>query len=385
MSVLLETTLGDIVIDLYIDTCAIASFNFQKQCHAKYYNGKKFHHIQRNFVAHCGPEKDMENISIFAYTKKTIHDINVSKNEIEYKLPSYIKEQKQYKKEYYPDEISATIRHTKIGLIGSDNKKHNENGSAFYITLHNKIPYLDGEHTLFGEIVEGLDILQHINTSFVDNEQRPYLDIIILHTRILYDPFEDFDDIIYPNTSPILNSINVLNSKRLENDGIKLDDIDINNTNTIETEEEMLQIHQKLVEKEAKIRTDILVALGDIPDADFVPHDNIVFICNLNPITQDDDLRIIFSRFGVVINCDIVRDKKTKKSFGYAFIEMETSKECEYAVRSMKNAIIDDRLVRVDYSHSAFNRYRDDWTRPNTTLSDLQYLHTSGATSGKYR
>jgi len=38
--------------------------------------------------------------------------------------------------------------------------------------------------------------------------------------------------------------------------------------------------------------------IGDIPDADMKPPDNALFVCKLNPITQDGDLEIIFSRFG---------------------------------------------------------------------------------------
>ena len=40
--------------------------------------------------------------------------------------------------------------------------------------------------------------------------------------------------------------------------------------------------------------------LEDLPDADIKPPDNVLFICKLNPVTQDDDLELIFSRFGPV-------------------------------------------------------------------------------------
>lgn len=43
------------------------------------------------------------------------------------------------------------------------NKKENMNGSQFYITLRDNIDYLDKKHTIFGQVVEGLDVLEKIN------------------------------------------------------------------------------------------------------------------------------------------------------------------------------------------------------------------------------
>lgn len=54
-------------------------------------------------------------------------------------------------------------------------------------------------------------------------------------------------------------------------------------------------------EKEAKARATILEIIGDIPDAEIAPPENVLFVCKLNPVTTDDDLEIIFSRFGKII------------------------------------------------------------------------------------
>lgn len=43
------------------------------------------------------------------------------------------------------------------------NKKENMNGSQFYITLRDNIDYLDKKHTIFGHVVEGLDVLEKLN------------------------------------------------------------------------------------------------------------------------------------------------------------------------------------------------------------------------------
>ena len=47
----------------------------------------------------------------------------------------------------------------------------------FFITLAEDLDYLDGVHTVFGEVAEGLDILNKVNEAFCDKEHRPYRDI----------------------------------------------------------------------------------------------------------------------------------------------------------------------------------------------------------------
>lgn len=60
-------------------------------------------------------------------------------------------------------------------------------------------------------------------------------------------------------------------------------------------------------DKEAKARATILEIVGDIPDADIAPPENVLFVCKLNPVTNDDDLEIIFSRFGKIVGYVDVR------------------------------------------------------------------------------
>ena len=54
MSVLLETSAGEIVIDLEVDKAPLASLNFLKLCKAKFYNFSLFHSIQPGFGAQTG-------------------------------------------------------------------------------------------------------------------------------------------------------------------------------------------------------------------------------------------------------------------------------------------------------------------------------------------
>lgn len=92
--------------------------------------------------------------------------------------------------------------------------------------------------------------------------------------------------------------------------------------------------------------------VGDIPDADIAPPENVLFVCKLNPVTSDHDLSIIFSRFGTVKSCEVIRDQVTGDSLQYAFIEFEDRKACEDAYFKMDNVLIDDRRIHVDFSQS---------------------------------
>lgn len=50
-------------------------------------------------------------------------------------------------------------------------------------------------------------------------------------------------------------------------------------------------------EKTAKSNAVVLEMIGDLPDADMKPPENVLFVCKLNPVTTDNDLEIIFTRW----------------------------------------------------------------------------------------
>ena len=112
------------------------------------------------------------------------------------------------------------------------------------------------------------------------------------------------------------------------------------------------QIKELIVQRESKANAQILEMVGDIPDADAKPPENVLFVCKLNPVTTDEDLEIIFSRFGTILSCEVIRDQKTGDSLQYAFIEFENEEDCIKAYFKMDNVLIDDRRIHVDFSQS---------------------------------
>lgn len=77
-------------------------------------------------------------------------------------------------------------------------------------------------------------------------------------------------------------------------------------------------------DKEAKARATILEIVGDIPDADIAPPENVLFVCKLNPVTNDDDLEIIFSRFGKIVGYVLVKFFSPSFYFFFFFYRAQT-------------------------------------------------------------
>ncbi|KAJ2045486.1 Peptidyl-prolyl cis-trans isomerase-like 4, partial [Coemansia sp. S2] len=105
-------------------------------------------------------------------------------------------------------------------------------------------------------------------------------------------------------------------------------------------------------EREANAQALTLEMIGDLPFAEIKPPENILFVCKLNPITRDDDLETIFTRFGKILSCQVIRDSQSGDSLGYAFIEFDQKEACEEAYFKMDNVLIDDRRIHVDFSQS---------------------------------
>ncbi|KAL8697911.1 MAG: hypothetical protein Q9201_006861 [Fulgogasparrea decipioides] len=105
-------------------------------------------------------------------------------------------------------------------------------------------------------------------------------------------------------------------------------------------------------EREARAQALTLEIVGDLPYAEVKPPENVLFVCKLNPVTEDEDLDLIFSRFGKIVSCEVIRDKRTGDSLQYAFIEFEDQKACEQAYFKMQGVLIDDHRIHVDFSQS---------------------------------
>jgi len=323
MSVVIETTQGDITVDLYLKERPKTCLNFLKLCKLKAYNMNLFHTVQSDFIAQTGDPtgtgRGGESVFCQLYGPQA---------------------------RFFEAETAPRIKHTKPGLISMVNCGESVLGSQFFLTLGEELDYLDGEHCVFGEVVEGENVLSNINNTITDNTGRPYQDIRITHTVVLHDPYDDPPGLELRETSPEPTAEMLASSRIGADENI--------NDYAGKSEEEINEI---LADKEAKARATILEMVGDIPDADIAPPENVLFVCKLNPVTCDDDLEIIFSRFGPVVSCEVIKDRVSGDSLQYAFVEFGDRAACEQAYFKMDNVLIDDRRIHVDFSQSV-SKYR---------------------------
>ena len=248
------------------------------------------------------------------------------------------------KKTFVP-EFRPKLRHADMGTVSMATAPNPEDpderfaGSQFIITLGQNIDYLDGKAAIFGTVVEGFDTLDKINTAYIDDQGQPLKDIRILHTVVLDDPYDDPSGLAEPPESPVpsaaqLATVRVAYDENLDEDN----------------DPEALEKVRR--EREARAQALTLEMVGDLPFAEVAPPENVLFVCKLNPVTQDEDLELIFSRFGKILSCEVIRDKRTGDSLQYAFIEYTNQKDCEQAYFKMDGVLIDERRIHVDFSQS---------------------------------
>lgn len=149
--VLLETTEGNITIQLYSDT-PITSGNFEKLVEQGFYNGVIFHRVIEGFMIQGG-DPTGTGMGGPGYTIK--------------------------------DEFSHKGGNkNNRGTISMANAGPNTGGSQFFINLVNN-NFLDTKHPVFGEVTSGIDVVDKIGKTNTDANDRPLKEIKIIRASIL--------------------------------------------------------------------------------------------------------------------------------------------------------------------------------------------------------
>ena len=127
-SALLHTDKGDITLQLHVEKVPNTVNNFVFLAREGFYDGTIFHRVIDDFMVQGGDPTGSGRGG-----------------------PGY----------RFKDEFDPTLKHNAAGVLSMANAGPNTNGSQFFIT-HVPTAWLDGKHSVFGQVIAGLDVLMSI-------------------------------------------------------------------------------------------------------------------------------------------------------------------------------------------------------------------------------
>ena len=83
----------------------------------------------------------------------------------------------------FEDEFHPSRRHSKAGILSMANAGPGTNGSQFFVTL-GPTPHLDDRHSVFGEVISGMDVVSRIGHVPTGRGDRPVKDVVIQSLKI---------------------------------------------------------------------------------------------------------------------------------------------------------------------------------------------------------
>ena len=147
----LDTSMGTVKLELFAAETPTTVQNFMKLCKNGFYDSLTFHRVIDGFMIQGGCPRG-DGTGGPGYTIK--------------------------------DEFVASLKHNAPGMLSMANAGQNTGGTQFFITLA-PTPWLDGKHTIFGRVKEGMDVVQSIGRVRTDAHDRPIEAVKIKSVRII--------------------------------------------------------------------------------------------------------------------------------------------------------------------------------------------------------
>lgn len=156
----MQTNLGEIKIELFSSDAPKTVENFIKLANDGFYDGTKFHRVIKEFMIQGGDPLTKDDSL---------------KNKWGTGGPGYA----------FADEIHSN-NHNVVGTISMANAGPDTNGSQFFININDN-NFLDAKHTVFGKVIEGMDVIRNIENVATEGPDRPVDDVIIKNINITSD------------------------------------------------------------------------------------------------------------------------------------------------------------------------------------------------------
>lgn len=150
----METNFWEIILELFPEYAPKAVENFVGLTKKGYYDGITFHRVIRDFMIQWGDPTGT------GMGGKSLWFRN------------------------FEDEFSRELTH-KQWMLSMANAGRNTNGSQFFIVTAEDASFLDGKHTIFGKVIEGLDIVLDIERLPTDNYDRPTMPVIMEKVTVI--------------------------------------------------------------------------------------------------------------------------------------------------------------------------------------------------------
>lgn len=145
---IINTNMGTIELELFAKETPKTVENFVGLSNKGYYNGVIFHRVIDNFMIQGGDPTGTGRGGESLWGKR------------------------------FNDEIVPSLKHSGPGILSMANAGPNTNGSQFFITLV-ATPWLDGKHTVFGKVINGMDVVNAIGKVPKNQMDRPLKDVVM--------------------------------------------------------------------------------------------------------------------------------------------------------------------------------------------------------------